>query len=187
MNAIATSKRTILWIDACGGFGLLRQPEVRIGREGNDINLMADVSRHAGTLIRRGEDWAWQTSHSTSPKEKRTDWLTLPGKLPLPNVNIQLSQPHPLSSTTVLRVAPPHRLADSLDGMLLVGSVIVIGPSPDCHCVVRHADSPLTLRVTETGIRFRHAGSQYELSDDQTVRAGWLTVRQQTLFIPSSP
>lgn len=188
MNASAASQRTILWIDGCGGFGLLRERNLRVGREGCDINVLGDLSRHAGNLIRNGEEWGWREADGNlGDPNQVTWWLPTPGKLPLKRIGVELHRPHPLSSTRVLTVAPPHRLADSLDGMLLVGSVIVVGPTADCHCVVRHADAPIALSVTDDGIRFRHAGENYELHDDQPVRAGWLTIRKQTVHPTPSP
>ena len=170
---------TTLWVDGCGGFGVLTGDAISVGRQGSDINVLADLRRRAGTLHRHGEDWGW--TDEAGGTQSSTHWLADDQPIPVGGgVHLSFRRPHPLSSTAVLTIRPPHRFDGHLDGYLLARRVIVIGPTPDCHLQVRHADTPVTLKWNRRGWSFRHDGQMHHLDGGNAVQSGWLGIRAET-------
>jgi hypothetical protein len=44
-----------------------------------------------------------------------------------------MSQPSPLSNSATLKLHPPHRFHQHVDGVVLVDETLLIGPQADCH------------------------------------------------------
>jgi hypothetical protein len=132
-----------LWIDGCGGFGIIDDITATIGRTGCDINLIGDVSRLAGNLSRRGEDWYW--SPSSSCEKADADWLKVPGRIPVGGtVQMSCQRPSALSAMIRLDIAAPHRFDQSIDAVLMGTGVIVIGKGG--HILATHLETPVILK-----------------------------------------
>ncbi len=44
-----------------------------------------------------------------------------------------MHQPSPLSNSATLKLSPPHRFNEHVDGVVFVNETLLIGPQPDCH------------------------------------------------------
>jgi hypothetical protein len=132
-----------LWIDGCGGFGIIDDVTATIGRTGCDVNVIGDVSRLAGCVSRRGEDWYW--SPGSTCEKPDADWLTVPGKIPVGGtVLMSCLRPSPLSAMIRLDIAAPHRFDTSIDAVLIGTGVIVIGRGG--HIEATHLETPVILK-----------------------------------------
>ena len=176
-------KTQIAWVDGAGGYQWVDQDEVSLGRYDCHINLIADVGREAGVLRRQGEDWIWNPSMSKSPQEagskiENERWLQTPGAFQMGrSTTCVWERPNPLSQTHRLSVTPPHRFVEPIDAALLVSGLVVIGPTDDCHIVVRHADNKATLQKKRGKIVIRHQGTTIPLESNQAIRSGWLSIQ----------
>ncbi len=129
------ASRWRLWIDGCGGFLLLIGDRWSVGglsdRARADVCVRADWPRRAGMIERHGSDYFWIQVTETS--EHR---CLLRGETPLPvegSARLTLNQPSPLCDSAVLKLSPPHRFDEHIDGVILVNETMLIGPSSDCH------------------------------------------------------
>ena len=50
-----------------------------------------------------------------------------------------LEQPSPLCDSAVVKLGPPHRFDQHVDGVVLVNETLLVGPSPDCHIRCRES------------------------------------------------
>ncbi len=158
---------------------LLRSPSTRHC----DVGVMADWPGRVGTIERRGGDYFW----SQASTEAST--LLTPGH-PLPStgsVTVDLRLPCPLSASSVMTVAAPHRFADHVDAVVLVDQTIVVGPGTDCHVRVRqaterlvlvHADGKWFVKLGVAGNRQQIERQPIELG--QSVSAGDFTMTLET-------
>ncbi|MGL4461534.1 MAG: FHA domain-containing protein [Planctomycetia bacterium] len=126
------------WIDAVGGFLVLRRPVVRIGHAGdpaNDLPLMADLSAHhaelwtdaLGTRLRAVASVKVNGRAVEEKLLKDQDRITLRG------VELQYHRPCPWSGTGRLELKSAHRLPLSLDGVILLGETCLAGRGTESH------------------------------------------------------
>ena len=160
MSANATSSkvpppapRWRLWIDGCGGFLLLSGNSWSVGgltnETGADVCVRADWPRFAGTIERDGADYFWNGARSSASREL----ITSGQPLPVPGSAVAtLEQPSPLCDSAVLRLDPPHRFDQHVDGVVLVNETLLVGPSPDCHIRCRESSDRAVL--TRRGSRW---------------------------------
>ena len=161
MSAKATSPkdsppapRWRLWIDGCGGFLLLTGDRWSVGGLSSDdgladICVRADWPRRAGTIERKGGDYFWRGTRSKDGYE-----LISSGRpLPIPgSATVTMKLPSPLSNSATLKLNPPHRFNEHVDGVVLVNETLLIGPQPDCH--VRCPQSADRAVLTRRGNRW---------------------------------
>src|SRR6056297_148636 len=133
----ATTSSWRLWIDRCGGFGLMIGDSVRIGSchpgGSADVRVRADWRRQEGTLQRRGGDYFW---HPAPAAERGADGTLLRSGecLPIPgSAQLRLSTPTPLSASAVLSLVPPHRFDGHVDAVILMDRTVLIGPQNGNH------------------------------------------------------
>jgi hypothetical protein len=140
--------RWVLWVDGCGGFLIVVNRDVRIGREVTarkdesgrlDVSLVADVPRLAGMIVRDQADYYWQDSGDRK-------WIE-PGKriAGLGSAKLRLHKPSALCNSAVLTLDPPHRFGGHIDAVILADQTWLIGPSDDCHIRCRSLSSPLVV------------------------------------------
>lgn len=124
-----------LWIDRCGGYGLLTGDRFTLGGsrtgETTDIQVRCDWRRREGTLVRRQGDYFW----SAADCDDSDDHLLASGAVfPIPgSAALRLDKPSVLSSSAVLSLDPPHRFENHIDQVLLVDQTVLIGPSSSDH------------------------------------------------------
>jgi hypothetical protein len=149
----ATTSSWRLWIDRCGGFGLVIGDSVRIGAchpgGSADVRVRADWRRQEGTLLRRGGDYFWRAASAAQRGADGT--LLRSGEcLPIPgSAQLRLTTPTPLSASAVLSLAPPHRFDGHVDAVILVDRTVLIGPQSGHHICCGGLDSSVVLRIRE--------------------------------------
>lgn len=151
-----------LWIDGVGGFAIILGDRASIGRMGCDVDVVGDVSRHAGSIVRRGEDWHWSSRESTGEPNSEV-WLpessatsSIEGASPTPmgtpvpvggSVQLTCRRPSRLSSTIRLDIRAPHRFDHSIDAVFVGDGMILIGPGG--HVSVPLLEAPLVLKPND--------------------------------------
>ena len=158
-NAQASAWR--LWIDGCGGFGLLVGNSFRLGQAGSpqlaDVRVRADWPRQAGEIVRSENDYLWHCREMPAS-------LLVPGQVvPVAgSAQLQIHVPSSLSQTAVLTLQPPHRFDDHIDRMLLVDQTILIGPEASNHIRCRQLEQSFLLvyRNSHWKLRQRPSGPQ---------------------------
>ncbi len=149
----ATTTFWRLWIDRCGGFGLVVGDRIRIGAchpgGAADVQVRADWRREEGAVQRRGGDYFW---HPASEGKRNPDGTLLRSGdcLPIPgSAELRLTTPTPLSATAVLSLAPPHRFDGHIDAVLLVDRTVLIGPHSGHHICCPGLDSSVVVMVRD--------------------------------------
>ena len=121
-----------LWVDRCGGFGLLAEGVIRIGGKRPDsdveVQVAADWRRDEGTLVRHGRDYFWVSRDGERSLARDGHALPIKG-----SADLLFSVPSPLSGTAVLRLMAPHRFDNHVDEWLLVDRTVLIGPGEQDH------------------------------------------------------
>jgi tetratricopeptide (TPR) repeat protein len=152
------SPRFLLWIDGVGGFLLCLGNRLTLGQAVADnpieIPLVADVSRMHATLTRDSEGYLLEALRSVKVNNQDTvrallragDRITLGS-----SCQLVFQQAVPVSTTARLNLASGHRLPLALDGVILMGETILLGPGSQAHVIVpelhrnvvlfRHRDS----------------------------------------------
>ena len=141
-------QRSLLWVDAVGGFLVCLDDAVVIGQPspGNAIALpiLADLSRrHA--VIRR-DAGAYVLEPLAAAAATRVDGREIGGPVVLSdnqliqlgdNVRLRFTKPHALSATVRLTLESHHKTQPSADGVLLMADSCVLGPNRHCHVQCR--------------------------------------------------
>ncbi len=145
-------RQLTLWIDGCGGFGLLTGSRCSIGgvsaSSDCDVQVQTDWPRRAGWIERLQGEYFW----CSEGKEKQ--WLRHGELVPIPGTaKLRLERPNPLSHSATLTLASPHRFANHLDAWVLVQDTVIIGPGQDCHVRCRELDERWVL--VESGEKWR--------------------------------
>lgn len=177
----------MLWVDGCGGFLVVTDSEVRVGREASagqvDVALIADVPRLAGKIVRDQAEYYWQDSNGRK-------WIE-PGMQidGLGSAKLRLGKPSELCNSAVLNLDPPHRFGGHVDAVLLVDQTWLIGPSDDCHIRCRSLSSPWVVsRGTEKGsekwwIKRGFGGAPAELSVSRQFTMGETASTEVTMLL----
>lgn len=157
--------RMLLWIDGVGGFLVCLSPRVTVGQAAAealvDVPLVADVSRLHATLTRDSEGYLLEGSKElqvNSQSVKRA--LLRPGDRVTLGTSCQFvfKQAVPVSTTARLDLVSGHRLPLAVDGVILMGDALVIGPGPQAHVAVPDMDAPVVLFRHKDGIGVRGRG-----------------------------
>jgi hypothetical protein len=127
-----------------------------------DVPLVADVSRLHATLTRDAEGYllegvkALQVNSEpvTRALLRQNDRVTLGT-----SCQFVFRQPVPISTTARLDLVSGHRLPLAVDGVLLMGDSLVIGPGPQAHVIVPELNSPVVLYRQKDGLGVRGRGS----------------------------
>jgi tetratricopeptide (TPR) repeat protein len=157
--------RVLLWIDGIGGFLVCLAPRVTFGQAAAealvDVPLVADVSRLHATLTRDAEGYllegikALQVNSQpvTRALLRQGDRVTLGT-----SCQFVFRQPVPVSTTARLDIVSGHRLPLAVDGVLLMGDSLVLGPGPQAHIVVPDLNAPVVLFRHKEGLGVRGRG-----------------------------
>jgi hypothetical protein len=167
-------QRSLLWIDAVGGFLVCTDDCVVLGQPspGNVIAvpILADLSRRHAVIRRDAGAYVLEPLQKT-----RVDGREITGPHVLAdnqlihlgdNVRLRFNRPHALSATARLVLESHHKTQPSADAVLLMADSCVMGPSRHCHVHCRdwkhdivvyrqndrvycRADEPLTIDGVE--------------------------------------
>lgn len=132
------------------------------GEPAAEVTICGDLSRRAAEILRRGSRYVLHGVSLTGSGELRSDRpIEMSGvqrvKL-TSSIEMEFSQPHPLSASAVLRVTSRHRMSPACDGVVLVADTCIFGPSSSAHVVCPDALGTVVLLVGEDG-QWRVKGS----------------------------
>lgn len=159
------SERFLLWIDGVGGYLVCMDARVTIGQATPDavvdIPLFADVSRLHATLVRDGEGYLVEANRPVQVNGKPTEKLLLQSgdRLTLgTSCQLQFRQPVPVSASARLDLTSGHKLALSVDAVLLMADTLVLGPGTQVHVNMPDIRQPVILYRQRDGLGVRCSG-----------------------------
>jgi hypothetical protein len=78
-------------------------------------------------------------------------------------------KPVSVSSTARLELTSGHRLPVAVDGVLLMGNELMLGPGPNAHVVLPGVPAPGLLYRSKDGLGVRVPGVPFRIDDRQCV------------------
>jgi hypothetical protein len=158
-------RRMLLWIDGVGGYLLCLSPRVSLGQAMPDayvdLPIHADISRLHGYVIRDAEGYLLEAVRPMMVNHQPVDKALLRDgdRVTLgTNCQMRFSQPVPVSTTARLELVSGHRLPLAVDGVLLMGDTLVIGPSGDAHIIIPDLRRPVVLFRRKEGLGMSASG-----------------------------
>jgi len=159
------SPRFLLWIDGVGGFLVCLGGRLTIGQALPDnpveVPLVADVSRLHAALTRDAEGYLLEALRPVKVNNQDTARALLrSGDRVTLGTSCQLvfQQPVPLSTTARLNLGSGHRLPLALDGVILMGETVLLGPANPAHVVVPELRRQVVLFRHRDGLGVRVDG-----------------------------
>ena len=187
----SSGSRVSLWIDAVGGYRLLQGERFTVGGVGGDspadIAVRCAWSSRQAT-IHRAEDDFWLTRAEGAGAATQTTLVRYGSPLELrhdaagPSLSpkLILHKPSQLSRTVVVELLAPHRFVDPVDGVILMDSTLLIGPSHEHHVRVPRLTQQYVLTVSENRFVLRAAGKSYPMQPTLPLELDELTITLQT-------
>jgi tetratricopeptide (TPR) repeat protein len=161
----APPRRMLLWIDGVGGYLVCLSPRVSFGQATPeayvDIPLFADVSRLHGYLTRDQEGYLLEAVRTIRVNNEQVEKAILKDGDRLTigaSCQMQFHQPVAVSGTARLEIASGHRLALSVDGVILMAETCILGPGPDAHIEMPDLRKPVVLFRRKEGLGVRYDG-----------------------------
>ena len=148
----------MLWVDGAGGFLVCTQPTVVIGQavpqSGIDIPVLGDLSRRH-VRIERVQDRYLLTPLAATTVNKRpvqdatllepSQRIAMGQVSETGRVELEFTQPMPLSTSARLDFVSRHRTQPWSDGILLMSDLLTVGPHPRNHIRCTGFDIELAL------------------------------------------
>lgn len=163
-------RRFLLWVDgiAMGGFLVCLSDRVTFGAgtQGGgpmDIPLYADMQRIQADLSRDDEGYVIQSAHPVRVNDRDVvravltdgDRVTLGA-----NFQFVFRTPVPLSTTARLELVSAHRVFCGVEGVLLMGNSLVLGPDgAEAHIEIPDLAEEVLVYRSRDGLGVRHTGS----------------------------
>lgn len=164
-------KRFLLWVDGVGGYLVCLGGRVTFGQataEGPvDVPLFADVSRAHAEITRDGEGYVIESGRQlrVNGTEARRTVLAAGDRVTLgPNCQFLFHRPVAASSTARLELTSGHRLPLAVDGVLLMGNELILGPGPDAH-IELDVPAPVLIYRSREGLGVRVPGLRFSIDD----------------------
>lgn len=160
-------KRFLLWVDGVGGYLVCPAPRVTFGLATPDgpvdVPLYADVSRLHAEVSRDGEGYVIESGKGVlvNGQEVGRAVLTAGDRLTLGSTcQFMFHRPVSVSSTARLELTSGHRLTLPVDGVLLMGNELILGPGPQVHIPVSDSPVRVLLYRSKDGIGVRVEGDR---------------------------
>lgn len=169
-------KRFLLWVDGVGGYLVCLANRVTFGQATSDgpvdVPLFADVSRLHAELTRDGEGYVVESGKGVLVNGKETtrtvlaagDRVTLGA-----TCQFLFHKPVSVSSTARLELTSGHRLPVAVDGVLLMGNELMLGPGPNAHIILPGLLAPVLLYRSKDGLGVRVPGVSFRIDDRQCI------------------
>jgi pSer/pThr/pTyr-binding forkhead associated (FHA) protein len=160
-----TNDRLLLWIDGVGGYLVCLGNPVTLGRAQPgirvDVPILADISRSHAELLRDSEGYLLRAHRPVRVNDQSVergllgdgDQITLGT-----TCKLRFRLPVPLSNTARLEITSGHRLAVTVDGILLMGDTLMLGPGAQSHVQVPEQKQQVVLCRSKDGVSVRYAG-----------------------------
>ncbi|MCS6866011.1 MAG: hypothetical protein RMJ56_02240 [Gemmataceae bacterium] len=169
---VALPKRFLLWVDGVGGYLVCLSQRVTFGQataEGPvDVPLFADVSRAHAEVIRDGEGYVIESNRGIRLNGLDTKRAVLsPGDRVTLGSSCQFlfHKPVAISSTARLELTSGHRLPVAVDGVLLMGHELILGPGPEAHIEMPYLPTPVLIYRSKDGLAVRVPATTFCVED----------------------
>ncbi len=161
----AAGKRFLLWVEGVGGYWVCLGDEVVVGRAMSplaDVPLLADLANCHARIRRDSEGYLIEAVREVWVEGRpvvRAALLRDGARIQLgPAVRLLFRRPHALSATARLEFASHHRTQPSVDAVVLLSDVCVLGPGPRSHIVCPDWPQDVTLYRMEDELYCRTSG-----------------------------
>jgi hypothetical protein len=158
-------KRFLLWVDGVGGYLVCLSNRVTFGQataEGPvDVPLFAEVSRTHAEVTRDGEGYVIESGRGirVNGDEAKRALLAAGDRVTLgSSCQFLFHKPVPVSSSARLELTSGHRLPVAVDGVLLMGNELMLGPGPEAHVEVPGLEEPVLIYRSKDGLGVRVPG-----------------------------
>jgi len=165
-------KRFLLWVDGVGGYLVCLSSRVTFGQATGeapiDVPLFADVSRLHAEITRDGEGYVVESSKSVlvNGKDASRAVLAAGDRVTLgATCQFLFHKPVAVSSTARLELTSGHRLPVAVDGVLLMGNELMLGPPPEAHIVLPGLEEPVLIYRSKDGLGVRVPGRSFRIDD----------------------
>jgi hypothetical protein len=171
-NASAMPKRFLLWVDGVGGYLVCLASRVTFGQATAeapvDVPLFADVSRLHAELSRDGEGYVVESGKGVLVNGQPTNRAVLvAGDRVTLGATCQFlfHKPIAVSSTARLELTSGHRLPVAVDGVLLMGNELILGPTAEAHIPIRGVPVPVLIYRSKEGLGVRVPDGRFRIDD----------------------
>jgi tetratricopeptide (TPR) repeat protein len=168
----ALPKRFLLWVDGVGGYLVCLSSRVTFGQATADgpvdVPLFADVSRLHAELSRDGEGYVVESAKGLLVNGKGATRCTLAAgdRVTLgATCQFLFHRPVSVSGTARLELTSGHRLPVAVDGVLLMGNELMLGPGANVHIVLPGVQAPVLIYRSKDGLGVRVPGLPFRIDD----------------------
>jgi hypothetical protein len=168
----AMVKRFLLWVDGVGGYLVCLSNRVTFGQATGDgpvdVPLFADVSRLHAEITRDGEGYVVESGKAVLVNGNEATRAVLSGgdRVTLgATCQFLFHKPVSVSSTARLELTSGHRLPVAVDGVLLMGNEVMLGPGPNAHVILPHVPFPVLIYRSKDGLGVRVPNGSFRVDD----------------------
>ncbi|HVL11782.1 MAG TPA: FHA domain-containing protein [Gemmata sp.] len=165
-------KRFLLWVDGVGGYLVCLANRVTFGQATGeapvDVPLFADVSRLHAEVTRDGEGYVVESGKGVLVNGKPANRAVLAAgdRVTLgATCQFLFHKPVAVSSTARLELTSGHRLPVAVDGVLLMGNELILGPGPESHVAIRGLPAQVLIYRSKDGLGVRVADGRFRIDD----------------------
>ena len=165
-------KRFLLWVDGVGGYLVCLSNRVTFGQATGeapiDVPLFADVSRLHAEITRDGEGYVVESSKAVlvNGKDATRAVLASGDRVTLgATCQFLFHKPVSVSSTARLELTSGHRLPVAVDGVLLMGNEVMLGPAPNAHIILPGLPAPVLIYRSKDGLGVRVPDARFRIDD----------------------
>jgi len=165
-------KRFLLWVDGVGGYLVCLSSRVTFGQATADgpvdVPLFAEVSRTHAEVTRDGEGYVIESGRGIRINGDETKRAVLaPGDRVTLGSSCQFlfHKPVAVSSSVRLELTSGHRLPVAVDGVLLMGNELMLGPGPESHIELPGLETPVLIYRSKDGLSVRVPDLKFTIDD----------------------
>lgn len=165
-------KRFLLWVDGVGGYLVCLSNRVTFGQATADgpvdVPLFAEVSRTHAEVTRDGEGYVIESGRGIriNGSETKRAVLNAGDRVTLgSSCQFLLHKPVSVSSSLRLELTSGHRLPVAVDGVLLMGNELMLGPGPEAHIELPGLESPVLIYRSKDGLTVRVPDRRFTIDD----------------------
>ncbi|MBP3960531.1 hypothetical protein J8F10_35350 [Gemmata sp. G18] len=167
----ALPKRFLLWVDGVGGYLVCLSSRVTFGQATADgpvdVPLFADVSRTHAEMTRDPEGYVIESGRGirVNGTETKRAVLSTNDRVTLgASCQFLFHRPVAVSSSVRLELTSGHRLPVAVDGVLLMGNELILGPEPDAHVPLK-VPAPVLIYRSRDGLSVRVPDCRFTIDD----------------------
>jgi tetratricopeptide (TPR) repeat protein len=171
-GGLALPKRFLLWVDGVGGYLVCLSSRVTFGQATADgpvdVPLFAEVSRTHAEVTRDGEGYVIESGRGirVNGVETKRTVLSAGDRVTLgTSCQFLFHKPVAVSSSVRLELTSGHRLPVAVDGVLLMGNELMLGPGPDAHVEFPGLDAPVLIYRSKDGLSVRVPDLKFSIDD----------------------